>query len=173
MVVSDLYAEQSTKQRYNNGSNFAVIALFITFLAFMLSASTPWVMDAFAPPPPVIVEVDSGEMAVDMMQKLWSWVFEAADTADTRAEQDISPKEEPAVPSHWTDYWSFLVVVIAFGGLLSAVIAFLQKQNRYIAGSAVILGTFAIIFQYILITLAVIIVLVILVFLLSAIGVDF
>ena len=59
------------------------------------------------------------------------------------------------------------------GGLLCATIAVLQRQNYYVAGTAIFFGVAAIVIQYIVMAIIVFTILVILVFLLSAIGVEF
>lgn len=164
------FTSEDTKQMLDRGHNFAIIGLFVTFLAFSLSVTTPWVLEVYAPPPPV--EELSEDEAISLSQRLFSSLFGTEVEAEVEiAEADKKEKEEP--PAHWTNYWSLIVIAIALGGLLNATIGILQKQNKYIAGTAIFFGVSAIILQYILIALGIILVLIILVFLLSAIGVDF
>ncbi len=150
----------------NNNNNFAVIALFVCFLSFSLSVATPWFMGAFAPPPPVAEEVDEPGMTERLLSSLLG------------SEEDVAEPEEESQAidvqqEHWTDAWPFTVMMIALGGLFCATIAVLQRQNYYIAGTAIFFGVAAIVIQYIVMAIIVFTILVILVFLLSAIGVEF
>ena len=171
--MNDTLTSGNTKKALDRGHNFAAIGLFVTFLAFSLSVATPWVYEAFAPPPPPVEDVIKEE-AVSFSKKLFSSFFGGEVEAEVEVkvkEAEETEKEKPT--EHWTDYWSLIVIAIAIGGLLNATIGVLQKENKYITRTAIFFGVSAIIVQYLLIALGILLVLIVLVFLLSAIGVDF
>lgn len=164
--MNNQYESFENPKNLNNNNNFAVIALFVCFLSFSLSVATPWFMAAFAPPPPVVEEVDEPGMTEKFLSAFLGG--EEAEAPDDEGEEELEVAQE-----HWTDAWPFTVMMIALGGLLCATIAVLQRQNYYIAGTAIFFGVAAIVIQYIVMAIIVFTILVILVFLLSAIGVEF
>ena len=164
--MNNQYESFETPKNLNNNNNFAVIALFVCFLSFSLSVATPWFMEAFAPPPPVVEEVDEPGMTERLLSSLLGSEEDVTDPEEEKQETDVQQE-------HWTDAWPFTVMMVALGGLLCATIAVLQRQNYYIAGTAIFFGVAAIVIQYIVMAIIVFTILVLLVFLLSAIGVEF
>lgn len=164
--MNNQYESFEKPKNLNNNNNFAVIALFVCFLSFSLSVATPWFMGAFAPPPPVVEEVEEPGMTEKLLSSLLGSEEDATEPEEEKQETGVQQE-------HWTDAWPFTVMMIALGGLLCATIAVLQRQNYYIAGTAIFFGVAAIVIQYIVMAIIVFTILVILVFLLSAIGVEF
>ncbi len=175
-VMSEVFEAQEINAVQNRGSNFVVIGLIITFLAFSISISSPWILETLRPPPPPASE-DVSQAENDQTISKWLYSFIISDenqnNSDENNQSKGEAKEKETQPKHWTDNWSYIVMVIALGGLLSSIIGLLQRQNKYIGWTGVFLGASAIMLQYIVITLIILAIIVFFVFLLSAIGVEF
>lgn len=141
----------------DHGPNFAAIGMFIAFFAFALSATTPWVLEHYAPPEETIEEI-AVKKALSLKEKIVSSFFGAEESQEKTQEQEVK-KEQNLAPNHWTDYWSLMVMIIALGGMFNGLVGFMQKQNAWVCSSALCMGTMAIMFQYLWISLGIIILL--------------
>ena len=176
--MSEIFEAQETQIVKNRGSNFVVIGLIVTFLAFSISVSSPWIMDSFGPEPLPVSEGDMAEVEEGGISKwLYSFIIseESQDNSayDSKSEDLQADTDQELVTKHWTDNLAYIVLIIGIGGLLSSIIGLLQRQNKYIGWIGIFLGSAAIMLQYIFITLVVLAILVFFVFLLSAVGVEF
>tara|TARA_R110002072_G_scaffold257109_1_gene415873 strand:- start:82 stop:561 length:480 start_codon:yes stop_codon:yes gene_type:complete len=154
--------QNKTAQMMDVRHDFAIIGLFIALFALALSVSTPWILDHFAPPAPTIEDV-AIEKAVGIKDKL---------ILALKGEEykDSAPKIEI---THWTDYWSLIVILIAFGGVFNGSLGMIRAETRIVGGTAIFIGMAAIIAQYAWIALGVLVLTLLVIGILSAMGVSF
>ncbi len=176
--MSEALEAQKTQSINNIGSNFVVIGLIISFIAFSISVSSPWILDYLRPLPSPQKEENIAQ--THQNQGIYRWLYsfiifdKNKENIDKNAKLESKQEEKELQPDrHWTDNWSYIVMIIAFGGMVSSVIGLLQRQNKYIGWIGIFLGGAAIMLQYIVITLIILAIIVFFIFLLSAMGVEF
>ncbi len=160
----------STKSMLDRGHNFAILGLIISLFAFSISVTTPWLLNHFSPPAPTIEEV-AVEKAISIKDRVMQAVSGAKN--DTEGEGQEKAKVNPKDTQHWTDYWSFIVILIALGGIVNGAFGSLQQKNRYIGGTAIFFGLAAIIAQYWMIAFGILILVLLIAAILSSFGVEF
>ncbi|PCJ95856.1 MAG: hypothetical protein COA45_11765 [Zetaproteobacteria bacterium] len=160
----------STAAMIDVGHNFAMVGLFIALLAFCLSVATPWILDAFSPPAPVIKDV-----IVESPTTITENILAVFGFGDVAPEVEVKIKETASdeEAKHWTDYWSLIVVLIAFGGIVNGALGLLRKDTRILGGIAIFFGISAILTQYLMIVFVAVIIIVLIVGILSSLGVSF
>ncbi len=168
--MNNQYESFEKPENLNNNNNFAVIALFVCFLSFSLSVATPWFMGAFAPPPPVVEEVEEPGMTEKLLCLLCLGGEEAEATEPDEGEEETRVSSTRALDRclafHGYDD-------CARGAALRNHCSVTKAELLHVAGTAIFFGVAAIVIQYIVMAIIVFTILVILVFLLSAIGVEF
>lgn len=126
------------REKQDMSQNFSILGLMIALLAFSMSVTTPWLLDAFAPPP-VPIEDIAIEKALSIKEKIKAAVTGA------EKQEIISVKEEL---KHWTEYWPLIVILVALAGIMIGTIGFVKDKNRWIGGTAIGFGITAIVAQY-------------------------
>ncbi len=159
-VITEMKATQ------DQGMRFAILGMLLSLFAFSLSVTTPWILDYAAPPAPKIEEV-----AVEKALSIRERVMQAISGEE---QKEITEEKEPVKEmQHWTEHWSFIVILIALGGIINGAFSYMRERHRYIGGLAIFFGMSAILVQYWMITLGILIFLVFLAAILSSLGVEF
>lgn len=177
------FSKPRETETLNNSQGLGTIAIMLSLVAFMLSVSSPWVMEQYAPEPPKLaIEIVTPNQFDSLTGEIMTWIFGMPPTApeEKAMEQKEAPKntksedpEEGVATKHWTDHWAITVTVLAMFSIFFAVIALLQRESKAIAFTAMFFATGAIVAQHIMVAIIVGIIFVLIIGLLSAMGVSF
>ena len=129
-------------------NKFSAIGLAIALCIMMVSVTSPWIVETFAPAPPI--EEQAVAKILNFKDKL---------ARGLKGEQIEVAKSD-------FSFISILNLVVVFFGAIAVVlgvIGFVQKENSRMSGAAITIGASAILFQYFLMLAAAVLVIAIVV----------